>query len=184
MALTKSKMVELGSAAPEFSLVDTVSGKVFTLPEAGSCKGVLVMFICNHCPYVKHVADQLASIGRDYANTGLEIFAISSNDINEYPQDGPELMRQEALNRAYHFPYLFDDSQSVAKDFGAVCTPDFFLYDSQLKLAYRGQLDDSSPGNGIEVTGKDLRAAIEAVIEGVTPSSVQNPSMGCNIKWR
>ena len=184
MALTKSKMVELGSLAPKFSLIDTISGKICTLPPVNTSKAVLIMFICNHCPYVKHIANQLSQIGLDYKDSGVEIFAISSNDPTQYPDDSPEKMKEEALARRYCFPYLFDDSQSVAHDYGAVCTPDFFLYDKNLKLAYRGQLDDSTPGSGIPVTGKDLRAAIDALIEGRAPSSLQNPSMGCNIKWR
>ena len=184
MALTKSQMVELGSFAPGFSLVDTVSGRVCTLPEKNSCKAVLVMFICNHCPYVTHVAAELAKIGKDYAQLGIEIFAISSNDKNNYPADAPDKMKEVALANAYSFPYLFDDSQSVAKDYGAVCTPDFFLYEAKLELVYRGQLDDSRPGSGIPVTGCDLRRAMDSLLAGRKLEGVQNPSMGCNIKWR
>lgn len=184
MALTKSKMVELGSIAPNFSLIDTVSGKMFSLPALGSSKGVLVMFVCNHCPYVKHIADQLAELANDYVDKGIKFFAISSNDPIQYPDDAPEKMKEEALSRGYCFPYLFDETQSVAKSYGAECTPDFFLYDTNLKLVYRGQLDDSSPGNKVPVTGSDLRAALDAILSNQAPRHEQIPSMGCNIKWK
>ena len=184
MALTPSQMISLGTKAPAFALRDVVSGKDVSLADFAAKKGLLVMFICNHCPYVKHVADELAKIGRDYADEGLGIVAISANDITTHPDDGPDKMKQEAKSHGYVFPYLYDESQEVAKAYSAACTPDFFLFDGTMKLVYRGQLDDSRPGNNLPVTGRDLRAAIDAVRIGSAMPGPQRPSIGCNIKWK
>jgi len=184
MALTPSQMVPLGTKAPAFSLPDTVSGKTVSLPDFAGKKGLLVMFICNHCPYVKHVAPELAKIGHDYTGKPLGIAAISANDVSTHPDDGPDMMKREAASRGYTFPYLYDASQETAKAYSAACTPDFFLFDDKLKLVYRGQLDDSRPGNNVPVTGRDLRAAIEAVLSDRPMPAPQKPSIGCNIKWK
>ena len=177
-------MKELGTRAPDFALRDVVSGKTVTRKDVGGSKGMLVMFICRHCPFVKHVQDELAKIGRDYAGRGVGIVAISSNDVASHPEDSPTKLAYQAQELQFTFPYLFDESQDVARAYDAQCTPDFFLYDAQGKLVYRGQLDDSRPGNDIPVTGKDLRAALDALIDGRLISSQQRPSIGCNIKWR
>jgi peroxiredoxin len=177
-------MKELGSQAPDFALRDVVSGKTVTRKDVAASKGMLVMFICRHCPFVKHVQDELAKIGRDYANRGVGIVAISSNDVASHPEDSPTKLAYQAQELQFNFPYLFDESQEVARAYDAQCTPDFFLYDSGGKLAYRGQLDDSRPGNDIPVTGVDLRGALDALIDGRPISSQQRPSIGCNIKWR
>jgi peroxiredoxin len=183
MALTPSTMAPLGTRAPSFSLPDT-EGNTVTLPEPGEAKAVLVVFMCNHCPYVKHVAQQLARLGRDLEARGVAMFGVSSNDADEYPADGPEAMKREVAARGYTFPYLYDEDQSVARAYKAACTPDFFLFDRDLRLVYRGELDDSRPGNGKPVTGAALRGAIDAVLEGRPVSAEQIPSMGCNIKWK
>lgn len=177
-------MKELGSQAPDFALRDVVSGKTVTRTEVAGPKGLLVMFICRHCPFVKHVQEELAKIGRDYEGRGVGIVAISSNDVASQPEDSPTKLAYQAQELQFTFPYLFDESQDVARAYDAQCTPDFFLYDANGALVYRGQLDDSRPGNGIPVTGKDLRAAMDAVIDGRRISSQQRPSIGCNIKWR
>ena len=182
MARTPSAMVDLGTSCPDFSLPDTVGGRLVTRAEHAG-KPLLVMFICNHCPFVVHVADELARLGRDYAGR-LAIVAICSNDETTHPADGPKPMADEAKRRGYRFPYLHDATQQVARAFGAACTPDFFLYDGRHALAYRGQLDDSRPGSPEPVTGRDLRAAIDAVLAAKVPSTDQRPSIGCNIKWR
>ena len=182
MVKTVSTMLSLGTEAPDFSLVD-VSGSTLTLSDVAGAKAYLVMFICNHCPYVKHVADEIARLGHEYQDRGVAVFAISSNDASEYPADSPEQMVHEAEMRGYTFPYLFDEDQSVAKAYRAACTPDFYVFDAQRKLTYRGQLDDSRPESGIPVTGKDLRAALDAALAGKAPVEVQKPSLGCNIKW-
>jgi len=184
MALTESTMIALGSALPSFSLPDVVSGRMVSPEDYADRKALLVMFICRHCPYVKHVEQELARIGRDYAGKSLGIIAISSNDAANYPDDAPESLKQQALHLGFPFPYCYDETQDVARAFDAACTPDFYLYDEQRRLVYRGQLDDSRPGNGKPVTGRDLRAAIDAVIEGKTVSPQQRPSAGCNIKWK
>jgi len=184
MALTESTMKELGSALPRFALPDVVSGRMITPDDYADRKALLVMFICRHCPYVKHVEQELARIGRDYAGKSLGIIAISSNDAANYPDDAPESLKQQALDLGFPFPYCYDETQEVARAFDAACTPDFFLYDEQHRLVYRGQLDDSRPGNGKPVTGRDLRAAIDAVLEGAEVSRDQRPSAGCNIKWK
>ena len=177
-------MKELGSQAPDFALRDVVSGKTVSRKDVAGSKGMLAMFICRHCPFVKHVQDELAKIGRDYAGRGIGIVAISSNDVTSHPEDSPTKLAYQAQELQFNFPYLFDESQEVARAYDAQCTPDFFLYDSGGKLAYRGQLDDSRPGNDIPVTGVDLRGALDALIDGRPISSQQRPSIGCNIKWR
>ena len=182
MARTPSTMLPLGTKAPNFSLVN-VDGTTVSLGDFEGAPALLVMFICNHCPYVKHVADQLAQLGRDYVPRGVAIVAISSNDVATHPADSPEQMVAEADERGYIFPYLYDDTQDVAKAYHAACTPDFFLFDKEQKLVYRGQLDSSRPDSGIPVTGEDLRAALDAVLAGKKPSDDQKASLGCNIKW-
>ncbi len=183
MALTPSTMLPLGTAAPDFRLPDT-NGKMTALADFKSAPALLVLFICNHCPYVKHIRSALADLGREYQRRGAAIVAISSNDVENYPADSPEKMKQEAGEAGYVFPYLYDESQSVAQAYRAACTPDFFLFDKDRRLAYRGQFDDSRPGNGRPVTGKDLRAALDAVLAGQPVPEPQTPSVGCNIKWK
>jgi peroxiredoxin len=183
MAATPSTMLALGTLAPDFTLPDAVSGREIRFSELRAGRPALVMFICNHCPFVKHVRAQLAALGRDYADR-LCIIAISSNDATAYPDDGPDRMKAEAAAAGYTFPYLFDESQQVARAYRAACTPDFFLFDASARLVYRGQLDDSRPSNTLPVTGRDLRAAIDALLAGGTPSATQRPSIGCNIKWK
>jgi len=176
-------MVQLGTTAPGFRLPDTVSGETVDLDDLHG-DAYLVMFICNHCPYVKHVRGELAALGRDYGDGSLAIVAISANDVTTHPGDSPEKMAAEARDVGYTFPYLYDETQEVARAYDAACTPDFFLFDKHKKLVYRGQLDDSRPGNGKPVTGADLRGAIEAVLEGKPVPVDQKPSIGCNIKWK
>jgi peroxiredoxin len=177
-------MLALGTRAPEFELLDTVSERHVSYRDVEGEHGTLVMFLCNHCPYVKHVQEELARIGREFPDRGVGVVAISSNDVEQYPQDGPEAMRSEAAAAGYAFPYLFDETQEVARAYHAACTPDFFLFDADRRLVYRGQLDDSRPKNGLPVTGRDLRAAIEALIAGEPVPEEQTPSIGCNIKWK
>jgi peroxiredoxin len=184
MARTPSTMVPLGTSAPDFSLADTVSGRTVSLADSRGKKALLVIFLCNHCPYVIHVRDGLVALGRDYASKDVAIVAISANDPATHPEDSPERLGAESKRLGYRFPVLFDASQEVAKAFRAACTPDFFLYDAQRKLVYRGQLDGSRPGNDVPVTGADLRAAIDAVLAGKAVSERQTASLGCNIKWR
>jgi peroxiredoxin len=183
MVLTESTMLPLGTQAPGFSLPDT-NGKNVSPADFAGKRGLLVMFICNHCPYVKHVRSELAQIGRDYADSDMGIVAICSNDPEVSPGDAPDLMREEAKTQGYVFPYLFDETQEVAKAYHAACTPDFFLFDGDQRLVYRGQFDGSRPGNDVAVTGRDLRAAADAVLAGQSVPSDQTPSVGCNIKWR
>ncbi|MBS0264110.1 MAG: thioredoxin family protein [Planctomycetes bacterium] len=183
MALTPSTMLALGTAAPAFALPDT-QGKTVALADFQKAPALLVMFICNHCPYVKHVRAELARLGKDYQARGVAVVAISSNDAQSYPDDSPAKMALEAQDAGYTFPYLYDESQAVAHAYQAACTPDFFLFDGQRKLVYRGQLDDSRPGNGLPVTGQDLRAALDAVLAGSAAPATQKPSIGCNIKWK
>jgi thiol-disulfide isomerase/thioredoxin len=183
MAAVPSNMIPLGSIAPDFTLPDTVSGKIVSLNELKSDKGTLIMFICNHCPYVKHINNELVRIGTEYKAKGIAFIAISSNDVINYPQDGPELMTEHAKVEGYPFPYLYDETQEVAKAYDAACTPDFFLYDGNLKLVYRGQLDNARPKNDLPITGKDLRAALDAVLRNEILQE-QIPSIGCNIKWK
>jgi peroxiredoxin len=183
MVMTPSTMLPLGTAAPDFSLPST-DGKTIALSDFDGAPALLVMFICNHCPFVKHIRSELARLGGDYQAKGVAVVGISSNDAAAYPDDSPEKMKAEAASAGYAFPYLFDESQSVAKAYQAACTPDFFLFDGSRKLVYRGQLDDSRPDNGIPVTGNDLRAALDAVLAGTAVSAEQKQSVGCNIKWR
>jgi peroxiredoxin len=184
MARTESKMLPLGTPAPEFRLPDTVSGKPISLDQIAGEHGTLVMFICNHCPFVKHVLDELVRLGKDYRERGIGLVAISSNDITGYPQDRPERMKALAAEKSFPFPYLYDESQNTARAFAAACTPDFFLFDQNRKLVYRGQLDDSRPGNNVPVSGKDIRTALDALLAGKPISKNQKPSIGCNIKWK
>jgi peroxiredoxin len=184
MARTESTMLALGTFAPAFDLPDVVSGEIINLEAFKGKKALLVMFICRHCPYVKHVQGELAKLGRDYAPQSLGIAAISSNDAVAYPDDAPESLREMALELDFNFPFCYDETQDVARAYAAVCTPDFFLFDRDRKLAYRGQLDSSRRGNDIPVTGRDLRAAIDAVLNDKPVDANQKPSIGCNIKWR
>ncbi|HWB89010.1 MAG TPA: thioredoxin family protein [Acidimicrobiia bacterium] len=179
-----STMLALGTQAPDFSLPDTVTARTVSLFDYDDKTGVLVMFICNHCPYVKHVRDELARLGKDYQDSGIGIVAISSNDPTDYPEDSPEAMKAEAEQFGYVFPYLFDEDQAVAAAYTAMCTPDFFLFGPERTLVYRGRLDDSRPNSGVPVTGQDLRAAMEAVLAGEAVSEEQYASMGCSIKWK
>ena len=183
MAETPSTMLPLGTRLPTFSLEDSVSGRSISTEDFTDREALLVMFICNHCPFVVHVVDELGRVARDYLQRGVGIVAINSNDVRIYPQDGPGHMKALAEREGWEFPYLLDATQQVAKDYRAACTPDFFLFDGERKLAYRGQLDDSRPGSRIPVTGRDLRAALDAVLGGEAVSSSQAASLGCNIKW-
>jgi peroxiredoxin len=178
-----STMLELGTPAPQFALPDT-DGRTVSLEDARGATALLVMFICNHCPYVKHVRGELAALARDYAPRGVAVVAIMPNDVAQYPEDGPGAMRREKEEAGYDFPYLYDESQEVAKAYRAACTPDFFLFGPGLRLVYRGQLDDSRPTNGIPVTGRELRAALDAVLDGRPVPPEQAPAMGCGIKWK
>ena len=182
MAKTESTMLDLGTKAPDFSLTDTVSGKTVSTSDFEG-HPLLVMFICAHCPFVILVQEELAKLGKDYADSDLRIVAVSSNSVESHPQDAPEKLAEQAKEQGFSFPYLYDEKQDVAKAYTAACTPDFFLFDSSHTLAYRGQLDDARPGSDIPVTGKDLRPAIDAVLAGEKPSEDQMPSIGCNIKW-
>jgi peroxiredoxin len=184
MAKTLSTMLELGTKAPDFSLPDVVSGQTISLKTFETKKGLLVMFICRHCPYVKHVQEELARIGKDYAEKNIGIVAISSNDAALYPDDSPQNLKLMATELGFNFPYCYDEDQSVAKAYSAACTPDFFLFDEERKLVYRGQLDDSRPESGKPVTGRDLRKAIDAVLLDQIVDRNQIPSLGCNIKWK
>jgi peroxiredoxin len=179
-----STMLELGTKAPDFELPDVVTGLPVRIRDFDDKRALLVMFICRHCPYVRHVRGELARLGRDFAGSALAIVAISSNDPAEYPEDAPESLAEEAREAGYAFPYLFDETQEVAKAYTAACTPDFFLFDADRALVYRGQLDDSRPSNGLPVTGEDLRVAIDAVLSGAPVAQDQRASIGCGIKWR
>jgi peroxiredoxin len=176
-------MLALGTSAPDFHLPDT-NGKTVSPADFPDAPALLVMFICNHCPYVVHVREGLAKLGRDYQPKGVAMVAISANDVADYPMDGPARMKEEAESAGYVFPYLYDETQAVAKAYRAACTPDLFLFDRDRKLVYRGQFDGSRPGNSVPVTGKDLRAALDAVLAGKPVAAKQTPSMGCNIKWK
>ena len=176
-------MLPLGTAAPDFRLPDT-NGKTVSLADFKDKPALLILFLCNHCPYVKHVRAELARLGKEYQGRGVAVVGINSNDATRYPDDSPERMRVEAREARYTFPYLYDETQAVAKAYQAACTPDFFLFDRQRQLVYRGQLDDSRPGNDRAVTGADLRAALDAVLAGRPVPADQKPSAGCNIKWK
>lgn len=183
MARTLSTMLELGTQAPDFKLPN-VDGKIVSRDMAKGTKGMLIAFICNHCPYVKHIAVPFSTAANGYKSRGLTVIAISSNDVANYPDDSPEKMQKFASETGFRFPYLYDEDQTVAKAYRAACTPDFFLFDANLKLVYRGQFDDSRPGNDKPVTGRDLTAAVDALLAGKSIPSEQIPSMGCNIKWK
>ncbi len=184
MALTASTMLPLGTKAPVFRLPDVVSGKTISLDAFTGKQALLVMFICRHCPFVKHVQAELAQIGKDYAKADVAIVAISTNDAANYPEDAPDKLKQMAEQLGFAFPVCYDESQETAKTYTAACTPDFFLFDADQRLVYRGQLDDSRPSNAQPVTGKDLRAALDAVLASKTVNPDQKPSIGCNIKWK
>jgi peroxiredoxin len=184
MAVTESTMLELGTTAPDFALPDAVSGKTVRRDDYRGKKALLVMFICTHCPYVKHIEKSLGPLAADYASQPFGIVAISSNDVTTHPADSPDGLKQQAQTNGFIFPYLYDESQAVAHAYKAACTPDFFLFDSDSKLVYRGQYDSSRPGNGIPVSGMDLRSAIDLVLAGKPVPADQRPSIGCNIKWK
>ena len=183
MVRTPSTMLPLGTEAADFSLVN-IDGRTLSFADVAGDHGTVLMFICNHCPFVKHVADELAAIGREYMPKGIGMVAINSNDVAAHPADSPEQMVHESEQRGYPFPYLFDETQEVAKIYGAACTPDFFLFDGDRRLVYRGQFCDSRPGDELPVTGADLETAVEAALEGREVPGDQRPSLGCNIKWR
>jgi len=184
MAATESKMMELGTQAPYFNLFDTISRNMLSINDIKSEKAMVVMFICNHCPYVQHVMNTVLNIAREYSEKGIAFVAISSNDIVNYPLDHPDIMEIVGKMAAFPFPYLFDENQTVAKAYDAACTPDFFVFNGNLKLAYRGRLDESRPKNDIKSDGKDLKKALDSILEGNPVSEIQYPSIGCNIKWK
>ncbi len=184
MAATPSNMTPLGTLAPDFTLPDTASGRDMSLAGLRSDRATVVMFICNHCPFVKHVQHELAQLAADYQPQGVAFAAINSNDAASYPADAPDKMKALAGALGFTFPYLYDETQAVARAYQAACTPDIFIYDGDLKLAYRGQLDDSRPGNGLPVTGRDVRQALDALLAGQPVDPNQRPSIGCNIKWK
>jgi peroxiredoxin len=183
MVAVNSTMLPLGTRAPDFQLPDT-NGKMVSVADFEKAKALLVAFICNHCPYVKHIRGGLAQLARDYVSRGVGVVAISSNDVENYPQDSPRKMAEEAKAAGYIFPYLYDETQNVAKVYRAACTPDLYLFDGEHRLAYRGQFDDSRPGNNVPVTGKDMRAALDALLAGKPVPANQKASIGCNIKWK
>lgn len=183
MSLAPSNMLPLGRVAPAFTLPDTVSGKNLSLAELKGAKAIVIMFICNHCPFVKHIEEQLVQLANDYLKKGISFIAISSNDIVNYPEDSPANMKKAAIQFGYPFPYLYDASQDVAKSYMAACTPDFYVFDENLKCIYRGQLDNSRPGNNVPVTGADIRMALDHHLTGLPVLADQKPSQGCNIKW-
>ncbi|WP_323788618.1 thioredoxin family protein [Psychroserpens sp.] len=184
MALTPSNMLPLGTKAPEFNLINTIDNSMVTLNKSKGVNGTVIMFICNHCPFVIHVNSELSKLAKDYITKGINCIAISSNDAINYPADAPDKMKDNAIRHDFIFPYLYDETQDVAKAYDAACTPDFYVFDSTLQLVYRGQLDNSRPGNGIPVTGEDLRFAIEAMLNNQNQRDIQKPSIGCNIKWK
>jgi len=184
MALKESNMLELGTKAPDFNLPDTVSGKVLSLADVQGDQGTVVIFSCNHCPFVLHVNDEMISMANDYEKQGIKTVLISSNDVVNYPMDAPDKMTQLAKELGYPFPYLYDESQEVAKSYDAACTPDIYLFDKDLKLYYRGRLDGSRPGNDVPLTGSDIRGALDLLIDDRPAPEKQYPSAGCNIKWK
>ena len=184
MAVTPTKKTPLGFKAPDFRLPDTVSGEKKSLQELKSDKGMVVVFICNHCPYVKHIIDELVNVAEEYMPKGISFAAISSNDVESHPEDHPDKMKEFAIKHRFVFPYLYDESQEVAKAYDAACTPDFNVFDGEMKCVYRGQFDPSRPGNDEPVTGKDLRSALDTILAGEKVSEDQVPSTGCNIKWK
>lgn len=184
MVVTPSSMLPIGTPAPAFNLPDTVSGETLSLDQLKSDKATVIMFICNHCPYVQHIHHKLVDITNAYQSKGIQFIAISANDVEKYPEDGPDKMREMAETLGFLFPYLYDESQDVAKAYHAECTPDFFIFDHDLKCVYRGCFDESSPGNDIPVTGDKLGAALDAILAGEPVANDQKPSIGCNIKWK
>lgn len=184
MARTESNMLPLGTSAPDFELLDTLSGELVNLQQLKSDTAAVIMFICNHCPFVLHIKDELAQLALDYQPLGIHFAAISANDVQSYPQDGPDKMTQFAIENDFTFPYLYDESQAVAQAYEAACTPDFYIFNSSLRCVYRGQLDDSRPGNDKPVTGDDVRATLNALLAKQPVNQQQKPSQGCNIKWR
>ena len=184
MAFTESTMLPLGVKAPDFQLPDTVSGKLLHLQDLRGEQATVIIFLCNHCPYVLHVNPEIARLARDYQPKGVSFVGISSNDVEKYPDDAPDKMHETAQTAGYTFPYLYDESQDVAKSYDAACTPDFYLFDADLTLVYRGRLDGSRPGNDVPLTGEDLRNALDTLLSGQPVSTVQYPSGGCNIKWK
>ena len=184
MSRTPSTMIPLGTTAPAFTLPNVVNGKATSLEEVKGKKGTLIIFICNHCPFVIHVNPEIVKLGQEYSEKGISMVAINSNDVSSHPEDSPEKMKEVAAKLGYVFPYLFDETQNIAKAYDAACTPDFFLFDKDLKLVYRGQLDGARPGNEIPVTGMDLRAAMDDLLNGREIAVDQKPSLGCNIKWK
>lgn len=184
MALTESNMLPIGTVAPSFTLPDTVSDQEISLADVAGEKATVVMFICNHCPYVIHVNAEIIRVVNDYQSKGVGFVGISSNDVENYPQDGPDKMKAHAAEVGYNFPYLYDEDQAVAKAYDAACTPDFYVFDGDKRLVYRGRLDDSRPKSGTPLTGADLRAALDAVLAGEAVTDRQYPSAGCNIKWK
>lgn len=184
MAKTESNMLPLGTTAADFNLLNTVTNKLLSLNEAKSNIATVIAFICNHCPFVKHILDEFIQCANDYQKKGIHFIAISSNDMVNYPDDAPDKMSQLAKEKSFTFPYLFDETQKVAKAYDAACTPDFYIFNKQLTCVYRGQFDDSRPGNTIPVTGNDLRAALDAILAGKPVDTHQKPSLGCNIKWK
>ncbi|MFY0603726.1 MAG: thioredoxin family protein [Flavobacteriaceae bacterium] len=184
MALTPSNTFEKGTIAPTFTLLDTVSGKNISLQDVKGEKGTVIFFICNHCPFVIHINKELVHLAKDYQSRGFRFVAISSNDVSKYPMDSPELMKVQAIKEHYPFPYLYDETQEVAKAYDAACTPDLYVFDGNLKSIYHGQLDDSRPGNGIPVTGKDIRTVLETMLSNRLFKGIEKPSIGCNIKWK
>lgn len=184
MALTESTMMKLGTTAPDFTLPDAVSGKKMSLSQFQPSKATVIMFICNHCPYVIHIHDTLLKVASHYQKKGIQFIAINSNDVKKYPDDSPEKMKKLAQQSGFSFPYLFDETQNVAKAYDAACTPDFFIFDKHLHCVYRGRFDESSPGRNTPVTGEDLTNALDAILAGKPVNAQQKPSMGCNIKWK
>jgi thiol-disulfide isomerase/thioredoxin len=184
MAETLSTMLPLGTSLPGFSLMDAPSGRTITDRDVVGNRGTLVMFICNHCPFVKHVLPEVERLAAEYGPRGIGVVAINANDVAAFPQDGPGPMKDLAIEHGWAFPFLLDETQSVARTYGAACTPDFFAFDAERRLAYRGRLDESRPGSAVPVTGRDLRAALDAILAGRAPAADQKPSVGCNIKWR
>ena len=184
MSRTPSNMIPLGTIAPDFILYDTVTSQYVSLNQIKGDHITVLFFICNHCPFVIHINNELVKVANEFSSRGVSFIGISTNDVENYPQDAPELMKKVAEELKYPFPYLYDETQEVAKLYAAACTPDFYVFDANLKLNYRGQLDDSRPGNGVEVNGKDLRNALECILSNKENTSVQKPSIGCNIKWK
>src|SRR3990167_3905544 len=184
MAITPSRMIPLGTKAPEFTLEDVTSGKTLSLSQLKSDKATVVVFMCAHCPFVKHLEKELVKVANHYIPKGIRFIAISSNDVVSHPDDSPENMKRQAEDYGFPFPYFYDSTQDVARAYGAECTPDFFVFDNALQCVYRGQFDDSRPGNQTPVTGKDLKEALDCLLEGRPISETQKPSIGCNIKWK